>query len=100
MLCAACTVKNTGTVFGETVVQLYVGFDRSSPDRPHQVLCGFARVALDAVEAQFLQLHCPLTQLQYYDEATGTFRLEHMIHEVYLGFCCDDGALLCSEILL
>lgn len=100
MLCAACTVKNTGAVSGEAVVQLYVGFDRSAIDRPHRVLCGFARTALAAGEKRFIRLRCPLSQLQYYDEVSGTFRLEHMVHEVYLGFCCDDEALVHGEIML
>lgn len=100
MLCAACTVKNTGAVSGETVVQLYVGFDRSAIDRPHRVLCGFARVALAAGEERCIRLRCPLSQLQYYEETSGTFRLEHMMHEVYLGFCCDDDALVRGEIML
>ena len=99
-LCAGCTVSNTGKVSGETVLQLYVGFDRSAVDRPHRSLCGFVRVALGAGEERFVRVRCPLSQLQYYDEASGTFMLEHMTHEVYLGFCCDDEALVRGEIAL
>ena len=99
-LCAGCTVINTGKVSGETVVQLYVGFDRSALDRPHRSLFGFARVALGAGEERFIRLRCPLSQLHYYNEASGSFELEHMRHEVYLGFCCDDSALVRGEIEL
>lgn len=99
-LCAGCTVMNTGKGSGETVLQLYVGFDRSAVDRPHRSLCGFARVALGAGEERFVRVRCPLSQLRYYNETSGTFELEHMTHEVYLGFCCDDGALVRGEIEL
>ena len=99
-LCAGGTVMNTGKVSGETVLQLYVGFDRSAVDRPHRSLCGFARVALGAGEERFVRVRCPLSQLRYYNEASGSFELEHMMHEVYLGFCCDDSALVRGEIEL
>ncbi len=45
------TVRNTGSMDGETVVQVYVRNEDSAYAPLHPVLCGFARVALKAGEA-------------------------------------------------
>jgi len=47
----SCTVRNTGTVAGTEVVQLYLGDPVASVVRPEKWLAGFARVALGPDEA-------------------------------------------------
>ncbi|MGH3280142.1 MAG: fibronectin type III-like domain-contianing protein, partial [Trebonia sp.] len=47
----SCTVRNTGSVAGAEVVQLYLGDPVSSTVRPVRWLAGFTRVPLAAGEA-------------------------------------------------
>ncbi len=54
--CAAATVKNTGCMAGETVVQVYVKAEDSAFAPPNPVLCAFRRVSLAAGEAKTVNL--------------------------------------------
>ncbi|GAA3647087.1 glycoside hydrolase family 3 protein [Flavivirga jejuensis] len=47
-----CTIKNTGTVTGDEVVQLYIRDELASVSRPIKELKGFKRISLKAGEAQ------------------------------------------------
>ncbi len=54
--CAAATVKNTGCMAGETVVQVYVKAEDSAFAPPNPVLCAFRRVSLAAGEEKTVNL--------------------------------------------
>lgn len=92
-VCAACTVKNTGSMAGAEVVQLYAGFENSRLDRPKKLLRGFERVSLKPGEEARVTIRCPLEKLKYYDVETKTFRLEPMEYQFYLGTSSADGDL-------
>ncbi len=82
---ATCKIKNTGKVEGSEVLQMYVGFSKSSIDRPLKVLRGFNRVSLKPGEEKEVTIACPVEKLCFFNEKTNKMELEHMEHEVYIG---------------
>lgn len=76
-----CTVKNTGAVAGDEVVQFYTSFQGAHVTRPNKQLTGFKRVTLEPGEEKRLTFHLNLAQLGYYNEdmdfvvEPGTLRL-------------------------
>jgi len=90
-------VKNTGTRPGDEVVQLYVGFDNSQVEREHKLLKDFERVSLEAGEARRVGLSCPLEKLRWYHPETGSWELEKMEYELYVGSSSGEEDLLVSS---
>lgn len=84
-LCASCIVTNTGDRDGDEVVQLYVGFELSSVDRPVKLLRGFKRIHLEAKASKCVEIICPIDQLRYYDPVKAEMVLEDMVYQVYIG---------------
>ena len=82
---AKVDVKNAGKVFGEEVVQFYVGFDNSAIDRPKKLLRGFKRVGLNPGEIKEVVITCPVERLRWYNSETGSWELESMIYPAYIG---------------
>lgn len=66
-LSVSCKVRNTGTVAGTEVVQLYIRDPFASMCRPVQELAGFARVALDPGEEKQVTFRMNLSQLAFLD---------------------------------
>ncbi|MDR3162183.1 MAG: glycoside hydrolase family 3 C-terminal domain-containing protein [Spirochaetaceae bacterium] len=97
---ASCTVHNSGGMDGDEVVQMYAGFKHSKIDRPVKTLCGFSRVHLKAREEKRVFIACPVERLRYYNTAKGTFELEHMKYEVYIGTSSADKDLFLGSIKL
>jgi beta-glucosidase len=97
---ASCTVKNSGPMKGDEVVQMYVGFKNSKIDRPVKTLCGFSRVHLKRGEAKRVFISCPVEKIKYYNTAEGTFELEHMEYEVYIGSSSADKDLCSGTVKL
>ena len=89
-LTGTCIVTNTGNCEGDEVVQLYVGFNNSSIDRPVKLLRGFERANLKPGESKIVTIDCPINKLAYYDEETNTMRIEAMTYEVYMGASSKD----------
>jgi beta-glucosidase len=61
-------VENTGAVFGEEVVQLYVGDLVSSVSRPSKELKGFSKIGLKPGEKKTVQLTLTPTDFSFYDK--------------------------------
>jgi beta-glucosidase len=63
------TVQNTGTVDGDEIVELYVGYPTTAPGvrRPKKELKSFARVHIAAGQSQDVQLNVPASYIAYYD---------------------------------
>ena len=70
------TVKNSGTVAGKEVVQLYVGDDKCSVLRPVKELKHFAKVALAPGEEREVTFTLTADDLKFYDEASASWRAE------------------------
>jgi len=82
---ANCYVTNTGSLAGEEVVQLYIGFKNSKVDRPVKLLRGFARVSLEPNEKKQVTISCPLDKCRWYNPETDQWELEKMEYEAYIG---------------
>lgn len=97
---ASCTIENTGDRAGTEVMQLYIGFQHSSVDRPVKLLRGFQRVNLKAGEKQEVHITCLIEKLCWYNPLSKKMELEHMEYEVYLGTSSDERDLLQGKIIL
>ena len=64
-------VKNTGTVAGAEVLQLYISDTKSSQPRPVKELKGFKKVSLAPGEMQTVTFTIDRSALSFYDEKTG-----------------------------
>ena len=84
-LVAKVTVKNTGSMDGAEVVQLYAGFENSAVDRPIKQLCGFKRVNLKAGEVQEVTISTPFEKLKWYNPVYRRWELENMEYTIYAG---------------
>lgn len=70
------TVKNTGKVKGDEVVQLYIQHLNSTVSRPQKELKAFQRITLLPGEQKNLQFRLLADQLKYWDEVMHSFVLE------------------------
>ena len=78
-------VKNTGTVAGDAVAQLYVTHLGSKVERPKEELKGFQRVALKPGETKTVEIPLKASTLAYWDEKTGSFQVEREPVKVMIG---------------
>jgi beta-glucosidase len=68
------TIKNTGTVAGDEVVQVYLDKQANPPagvQFANDVLAGFERVSLQPGESKEVQIHVPRRQLEYWSTGQG-----------------------------
>lgn len=81
----AVTVKNSGKHAGAEVVQLYLGDEQSTVDRPRKELKGFAKVYLQPGEIR--QVNIPVTQrdLAFWDVNIHGWKVEQGQFNVYVG---------------
>ena len=86
-------LKNTGTVKGAEVVQLYVGCEGSRVDRPVKLLKDFARVELMPGEETKVSLSVTKESMAYYDEEQQTLVTEDINYLANIGNCSADTAL-------
>jgi beta-glucosidase len=78
-------VTNAGSRPGEEVVQLYVGFDGSTVERPVKLLRGFTKVALAPGETKTVPLSLRVKDLAWYDVATKSWKIDSMTYVVLVG---------------
>jgi beta-glucosidase len=93
MLIAEIDVENTGAVAGTEIVQLYVGYPKTTARRSAKELKAFTRVELAPGEKKRVQLRVPARDFEYYDESIG-WSLEFVQHEVLIGPSADPARLL------
>jgi beta-glucosidase len=72
----SCTVKNTGSVVGEEVPQLYVRVSGSRVRRPIKTLKGFTRLSLAPGEEQLVRFALPMEELAIWDTTRDRFCVE------------------------
>lgn len=97
---ATCDVKNIGDHTGDEVIQLYVGYSRSSIPRPQKVLKGFTRVTLEPGQAKTVTIKTSVDQLKWYNEEINGWELEHVIYDMYLGTSSSNNDLIKGELKL
>jgi beta-glucosidase len=82
-------VRNSGSVAGDEVVQLYVRDEFASMPRPVKELKGYIRLTLQPAETRTVTFHLPVNQLAFYDEDLNLI-LEPGKTEVMLGGSSED----------
>lgn len=78
-------VKNTGSVAGKEVVQLYIGDEKCSVLRPAKELKAFQKVALAPGEEKEVSFTISPEDLKFYDETTGGWKAEPGKFRAYIG---------------
>ena len=80
-----CRVSNSGKVAGGEVVQVYVGTDSKTVERPERSLRGFEKVYLNAGESRKVTVRIPVNDLRYWNENTKAWELEKTQYNLYVG---------------
>ena len=83
-------VTNTGKVAGKEVVQLYIGDEQSSLERPVKELKGFSKIALEPGETKTVTFKVDPEKLMYFDDAKHEWVLEKGVFTAYVGSASDD----------
>jgi beta-glucosidase-like glycosyl hydrolase len=79
------SVKNTGSVAGDEVAQVYIKKTINGEMMPAKELKRFKRMALNPGEAGEVSFDLPVSELAYYDMKTGGFRVEPGVVQVMAG---------------
>ena len=88
-------VKNTGTMDGVEIVQLYIQDTYADITQPVKKLMDFKRVALKAGESQTVEFTLPASKLGYYDEK-GKYVLQPGHFNLWVGKDSTDETLASS----
>jgi beta-glucosidase len=78
-------VTNTGTVAGDEIAQLYVGYEGSGVDRAVADLKGFARVHLEPGATRTVAFDVRAADLAYWDTAAAAWVVEPITYDVRVG---------------
>ncbi len=78
-------VTNTGYMTGKEVVQLYIGFENATVDRPIKLLRDFEKVELNASETKTVRLEVDAKDLAWYNPEINEWVIDAMEYEVYVG---------------
>lgn len=84
------TVRNSGRVAGQEVVQFYVGDDKASVIRPVKELKHFEKVALEPGETKHVSYTIDDDDLKYFDEVRHEWVAERGAFTVYVGSSAKD----------
>lgn len=79
------TVKNTGTMAGKEVVQLYVRDEKSTLDKPEKELKAFAKVELQPGEEKCVELELLPKSFASYDTAMHQWTAEPGVYTLLAG---------------
>ncbi|KZM23198.1 hydrolase [Ascochyta rabiei] len=82
---ATVSAKNTGSLPGATVVQLYVGRKQQSPEHPVKTLAAFKKVHLEAGEEKQVELSLALKDFAYFDEVSKGWKVDRGQYDFSFG---------------
>ena len=87
------TLKNTGSVDGAEVAQLYVSAKNPSVYRPAKELKGFAKVFLKAGESRSVTIELDDKAFRYWNDKTGRFEIDGGEYDILIGASVADVRL-------
>jgi len=90
------TIRNTGTVAGSEVVQLYLNDKEASVERPAKELKGFNKVFLEAGESKTVSMRLKQRDLSFWDIKSNNWLAEKGEFKVLLGSSSADIRLTAS----
>ena len=80
-----CTVRNSGKVAGDEVVQIYVHDKEASMKRPIRQLRRFERISLKPGKKTKVSFTLPVSELSFYDIKSNEFIVEPGEFEIQVG---------------
>ena len=83
-------VKNTGSLDGDEVIQVYATYPESRVSRPNKQLCAFARINIKAGETSHVTLTINKEDLSYWDESRHAFVCESLPVKFLIGASSED----------
>lgn len=83
-------VTNTGKCEGKEIVQLYVGDEKCSVDRPKKELKNFAKVSLKPGETKTVSMDITQQDLKFWDETTHAWKAEPGKFKAYVCASAED----------
>ncbi len=89
-ICISVDVKNTGKLAGKEVVQLYIGDDESSVERPVKELKGFKKIELQPGETKTVLFEVEPDMLKFFDADKHEWVLEKGTFTAYVGASSED----------
>ncbi len=89
-------VKNTGSLKGDEVVQLYLSDDESSVWMPEKQLKGFKRITLEPGEQKTVTLDLTAEEFYYFDETENSYKIEPGTFTIKAGGSSDNLPLSSS----
>ena len=92
-------VTNTGSRVGKEIVQLYVGDDECTLERPVKELKGFKKISLAPGETKKVTFEIEPEMLKFYDPARGGWVLENGTFTFHVGAASDDIRTTCTAKL-
>ncbi|WP_294500072.1 glycoside hydrolase family 3 C-terminal domain-containing protein [uncultured Gemmiger sp.] len=84
------TVKNTGSMAGDEVVQVYISKPDAKVFRPMQELKGFARIHLEAGESKTVSIPLDDKAFRYWNTPADHWAVEGGSYTVRVGASCED----------
>ncbi|MDG1805143.1 glycoside hydrolase family 3 C-terminal domain-containing protein [Flavicella sp.] len=83
------TVKNTGNVDGDEVVQVYIKDGKSSKKKPIKALKGFERVSVASGASKTVEIKIPYEAFAYYNVAAEKFKVKAGKFQILVGNSSD-----------
>jgi len=99
-LLVSVDVTNTGEMTGEEVVQLYIGFENSTVDRPVKLLRGFEKERLNPRQTKTVNIPVAAKDLAWYNSDNKAWEVENMQYSVFVGGSSNWEALLQSDFTI
>ncbi len=78
-------IMNTGSVMGEEIVQMYVGYKGSRVDRPLKDLKGFGKLSINPGEIKTLTMRLKPSELAFYDPEKNNWEIEPIEYQLFVG---------------
>ena len=92
-------ITNTGAVEGKEIVQLYIGDDECTLERPVKELKGFKKISLEPGQTKKVTFDIEPEMLKFYDPARGGWVLENGTFTFHVGSASDDIRTTCTAKL-
>lgn len=83
-------VKNTGTVDGNEIVQMYVALPESKVSRPEKELKGFVKLHLKAGEEKEVRIPFDDKTFRFFNERSGSWEQEEGTYQILAGSSSQD----------
>ena len=83
-------IKNTGTMDGSEIVQMYVSLPESKVSRPEKELKGFAKLFLKAGEEKEVRIPFDDKTFRFFNERSGSWEQEEGTYQILAGSSSQD----------